>query len=737
MTAKIFGVYDDCEELFKSNHLFPSYFNKFMVQSCVMIVLTMYQKLKSYEAKSGNKDAGSATFMTSDMLVLGIYEQVFWFILGTTCLSAAALYYYGNGGSGSTGIPSSITALNWSVHHFGYEGVTFLLLHSGVGKRARNNSLVLAAAWGAFTFVSVFLVYFWGGDMDVVVARPGDDKGTDTIVLSTSYTVLLAVFYGALVVLPESIVYQRPALFHYALYWLIYELVTFLDQVLSVWYDPPFCVEAGNKWIMFSLTYPFVLMHTLRADCLYWQGQYTTGDDSLNAPLLAVGNYDRDIMESIATDVADGKAVKHVPFGMVSFQDKNIYSAGASARVYKGYLKNKSSPNSREVVAIKMLFRMELNTDAIQRFGQEVQLLNSLKHPNIVTCKGICIMPPALCLLTEFCGHGSLYEFLYNSKSSVSLYRSLSWNRKLSMIIEAVRGVEYLHSKGFIHGDIKSLNFLVTESMIVKLSDLGEHRLIRAAVDRDNPLPKSKNWSPPEILLDLYGPTYCPSSDIYSLGMVISEILIAKVPFDDRDDPSLKRISLTDLGDFLCDERNRPKLLNVAKVPSPSPSPAPLLPSSQAVGAADVPPGDKFAERGASNERISVIKPALHAGKSAASTMASANISPAVVSIVERSWCTDRTQRCTASYLLDHFLECYSCGVKKVNFRQMDSVIIEKPSDSRTASLSIDDIDLERGEETRVSAPEVDEEELLLLGSSDADIGTTRDTIVPRSSKDD
>ena len=92
--------------------------------------------------------------------------------------------------------------------------------------------------------------------------------------------------------------------------------------------------------------------------------------------------------------------VKQIPYGMVTFEDKRVFAAGASARVYKGLLYN-AVYKRKDTVAIKMLFCMELNSEVISRFGQEVQLLNSMKHPNVVKCEGICIMPPALCMVTE------------------------------------------------------------------------------------------------------------------------------------------------------------------------------------------------------------------------------------------------------------------------------------------------------------------------------------------------
>ena len=258
--------------------------------------------------------------------------------------------------------------------------------------------------------------------------------------------------------------------------------------------------------------------------------------------------------QTIASNLADDyKTVDQIPYGMVSFDtpthiQSSLVAAGASSRVYKGHLRQ--SKGKKEIIAIKMLFCVEMSATVINQFGMEIRLLNSLSHPNVVKCKGICIMPPALCLVTEFCAHGSLYDFLQKPIS-----KNLKWNKKLSMVVDAVQGVEYLHHRGIVHGDIKSLNFLVTEQLQVKLSDLGEHRVIGDEVNMDRPLPKLRNWSAPEILSGNYGPLYCPSSDVYSLAMVISELITGNVPFDDD---VTKKLDIEDFIKFVNNEGNRP-----------------------------------------------------------------------------------------------------------------------------------------------------------------------------------
>lgn len=68
---------------------------------------------------------------------------------------------------------------------------------------------------------------------------------------------------------------------------------------------------------------------------------------------------------------------------------------------------------------------MELTQERIISFCEEATLLNSLQHENIVSCQGVAIMPPALSLVTEFCVHGSLFDFLHAKKDSETMQRVL------------------------------------------------------------------------------------------------------------------------------------------------------------------------------------------------------------------------------------------------------------------------------------------------------------------------
>lgn len=67
---------------------------------------------------------------------------------------------------------------------------------------------------------------------------------------------------------------------------------------------------------------------------------------------------------------------------------------------------------------------MELTPANVVSFCDEATTLNSLQHANIVKCFGVAVMPPALCLVTEFCFYGSLFDFLHSLEFQVRFSRS-------------------------------------------------------------------------------------------------------------------------------------------------------------------------------------------------------------------------------------------------------------------------------------------------------------------------
>lgn len=131
----------------------------------------------------------------------------------------------------------------------------------------------------------------------------------------------------------------------------------------------------------------------------------------------------------------------------------------------------------------------------------------------------------------------SIYDNSVEYKIPDSLGASLSLQKRYSMMYDCIAALNHIHKHGFMHCDIKSLNYLVCDNYRVKLSDLGDTKKINTIHMDDKPPMPSRIWAPPEVLCDQpAGDAYQPSSDVYSLAIVLAEIASIKIPYNDTCD---------------------------------------------------------------------------------------------------------------------------------------------------------------------------------------------------------
>jgi hypothetical protein len=131
------------------------------------------------------------------------------------------------------------------------------------------------------------------------------------------------------------------------------------------------------------------------------------------------------------------------------------------------------------------------------------------------------------------------------------------------MMSDVAKGLAHLHSLQYMHCDIKSLNFLVTDNYRVKISDFGETRKVSEAPKNPAvpPIP-ARNWAPPEVLAPgASAASYTIESDVYGLAMVLAEIALAtdEPPFGDLR-PEL--LSQGEWYEYILNDNNRPELPN-------------------------------------------------------------------------------------------------------------------------------------------------------------------------------
>ncbi|CAI9086912.1 OLC1v1020840C1 [Oldenlandia corymbosa var. corymbosa] len=197
----------------------------------------------------------------------------------------------------------------------------------------------------------------------------------------------------------------------------------------------------------------------------------------------------------------------------------NKFASGAHSRIYRGIYKQRA-------VAVKMVriptHKEEVRAKLEQQFRSEVALLSRLYHPNIVQFIAACKKPPVYCIIMEYMSQGTLRMYL-NKKEPYSL----SIETILRLALDISRGMEYLHSQGVIHRDLKSSNLLLNDEMRVKVADFGTSCLETQSRETKGNM-GTYRWMAPEMIKEK---AYSRKVDVYSFGIVLWELTTALLPF--------------------------------------------------------------------------------------------------------------------------------------------------------------------------------------------------------------
>lgn len=197
------------------------------------------------------------------------------------------------------------------------------------------------------------------------------------------------------------------------------------------------------------------------------------------------------------------------------FSEKHRLGTGAYGTVYAGKLHND------DWVAIKR-FRYR-DTDSIDQVMNEIKLLSSVSHPNLLRLLGCCIEEGEPILVYEFMPNGTLCQHLQRERGS-----GLPWTIRLTIATETAQAIAYLHSAmnpPIYHRDIKSSNILLDYNYRSKVADFGLSRLGMTESSHISTAPQGT----PGYLDPQYHQYFHLSdkSDVYSFGVVLIEIITA------------------------------------------------------------------------------------------------------------------------------------------------------------------------------------------------------------------
>ena len=197
------------------------------------------------------------------------------------------------------------------------------------------------------------------------------------------------------------------------------------------------------------------------------------------------------------------------------------------------FLAERSDGEFSQQVAVKIIRQSIADKQIINRFKRERQILASLNHPNIARLLDGGITPDGLPFLAmEYVEGLPVNEFAERGNLSVE--------EKLELFLQVCAGVAFAHRNLIVHRDLKPSNIFVTKDGAPKLLDFGLAKLLDESLDAAQTQTAFRALTPayasPE---QLKGETITTASDVYSLGVVLYELLTGERPFHFKN-PSLE-----------------------------------------------------------------------------------------------------------------------------------------------------------------------------------------------------
>ncbi|OQS05660.1 kinase [Thraustotheca clavata] len=216
-----------------------------------------------------------------------------------------------------------------------------------------------------------------------------------------------------------------------------------------------------------------------------------------------------------------------IPFADLKFLQ--IIGRGASGEVIKAtYLGT--------LVVCKRMRRDAISITSMEHFREEIELVSCLRHPNIVQFIGASWDNCSnVCMVLEYMEQGDMHNVLHSA-----LGRAFVWSDPLlKMAIDAVQGMLYLHSQEppVIHRDLKSVNLLCSATFGCKVSDFGLSRRYKKDLDAIMTIVGTPFWLAPEVIRS---EKYGRGADVYSFGIVLTELETRQTPYHEINAPGLK-----------------------------------------------------------------------------------------------------------------------------------------------------------------------------------------------------
>uniref|UniRef100_K3X2D0 Protein kinase domain-containing protein n=1 Tax=Globisporangium ultimum (strain ATCC 200006 / CBS 805.95 / DAOM BR144) TaxID=431595 RepID=K3X2D0_GLOUD len=196
---------------------------------------------------------------------------------------------------------------------------------------------------------------------------------------------------------------------------------------------------------------------------------------------------------------------------------------GSTSIVYRCQDKRKGG-----LYACKIIDRRLIETkrnELLQQFQVEIQVLQSMNHPNIIHIEDVYLSDTKICMVTEYMDGGELFDYIVE-KGTLSEVEASTFVRKITS------AVAYMHACGVIHRDLKPENLMLTSRSPhaeVKIIDFGLAKLLDPD-DTTESFLGTRGYLAPEML---QRKAYTMGVDIWALGVIVYILLCGCLPFND------------------------------------------------------------------------------------------------------------------------------------------------------------------------------------------------------------
>lgn len=216
------------------------------------------------------------------------------------------------------------------------------------------------------------------------------------------------------------------------------------------------------------------------------------------------------------------------------YEIQEIVGIGGMAVVYKAYDKE-----TQKIVAVKILKDEYLHNDEfVRRFRNESKAVAALDHKNIIKVMDVCFDDDLQYIVMEFIDGITLKAYI-DSKGV------LPWKEAVYFTIQILRALRHAHAKGIIHRDVKPQNIMLLENGVIKMADFGIARFSGSETKTitDKAIGSVHYISPEQARGEK---NIDARTDIYSVGVILYEMMTGKLPFDAENPVSVAIMQLRD-----------------------------------------------------------------------------------------------------------------------------------------------------------------------------------------------